>query len=129
MTLKITLEEEPANYGAGPRRRIPRSGGPSVGDSITVDKVGLELADITAEMAKALGLPKAGGALITAVERGSVAQAAGLIPNMIVQKVERKPVESAADARDAIDAALANGAALLHIQAGEGVVVVMLKAK
>ncbi len=59
--------------------------------------LGVTAQPVTAEMSKALHLPHGGGALVAAVEPGSPAAKAGLVPGDVIDQVEGKPVATPRD--------------------------------
>src|SRR5438309_3512709 len=86
LKLKLTVQEEPKNYGqrnVTPSRRSPRETG-----TVTVEKAGVELTDLSPEQAEQLDAT--GGAVIARVERDGVASEAGLRRGMVILKVNRK---------------------------------------
>jgi serine protease Do len=132
-TLQITLEEEPKDYLAsnnpGNRPRPRRNANTEV-ETVTVEKAGLELTDVTPAIAEQLGLtPQTTGALITTVENGTPAAAAKLGARMVITKVNKVEVKNAAAAKKAIEKGLAEGDVTLHIVADAGNAIVTLKAK
>lgn len=125
-TLKLTIEEEPSNYGRGgqPGRgiRVPRDAG-----TVTVQRAGLTLTDLTEDRADTLGLAQKGGAVILGVESGSPAAEAGLVRGQIIVKVDRHSVTTAEAAKDALEKSDPEKGALVHVfspQGGTEVVVV-----
>jgi serine protease Do len=116
MKLKLTVQEEPKDINQRawvPSRRTPRDTG-----SVTVEKAGLELADLSPEQAEQLGTDVNGGAVIVRVERDSVAADAGLRRGMVILKVNRKAVANAEAARDAIEKG--GNKVLLHVTSPTG---------
>ena len=64
---------------------------------------GLEVVDITPEMARRLGLPPGvQGAVVVRVQPGGAAAEAGLRPGDVVQELNRRPVRSAKDFMQAL---------------------------
>jgi serine protease Do len=64
------------------------------------DGVGIEVSDITAEVAEELGYRRAGGALISRVQAGSAAfQHEDVAEGLMITAIDRQPVSSASDAR------------------------------
>jgi S1-C subfamily serine protease len=53
--------------------------------------------DITPDIAQELGLEKAGGVVVAAVEPGSPASDAGIQPGDVIQGVNQKPVKNVDD--------------------------------
>ena len=60
-------------------------------------RIGVAIGNVDEEIAKALGLPKASGAMIKTVESGSSAANAGLRAGDVVLKVDSHEVENSAD--------------------------------
>jgi serine protease Do len=87
-----TLEEE-TDTGAAPRR-------PGESD---LDRLGMELREITPELANRLDLAVRRGVAVTKVEPGSAAAEAGLRPGDVIVEMEREPVESLSGLKDRLD--------------------------
>jgi len=90
--------------------------------------LGLTVRDLTADLARELGLPGAGGVAITAVEAGTEAERAGLKRGDRILEVNRRPVASAAEVREALGEAGRGGAILLLVRRGERSLFAALKA-
>jgi serine protease Do len=85
-------------------------------DEDTNEGFGLTLGNLTAERARRMGVPSGTtGALITDVDPNGSAARAGLRPGDIVLQVNRKPVESAAEAVRALQAVRTGGTAFLLV--------------
>jgi serine protease Do len=90
-TLRITIEEQPKDYGTA-RRGLPDT--PPEG--ITIEKVGVEVTDLTEDLADMLGFKEdARGALITRMNRRGPAASFGLKPGMLITAVNGKRVTTA----------------------------------
>ncbi|MGH7380267.1 MAG: DegQ family serine endoprotease [Candidatus Methylomirabilales bacterium] len=113
-TVRLTLGELPEERVAA---RSEEEGG-----------LGLTVRDLTADLARELGLPAAGGVAITAVEPGTEAERAGLKRGDRVLEVNRKPVASAAEVREALREAGRGGAILLLVRRGDRSLFAALKA-
>jgi serine protease Do len=92
-TLSITPDEldleAEANGGRSPRQNGPEREAPTATD------FGMQLEPITPEMSRGLDLPRGrGGAIVTDVDRGSIAANAGVQPNDVIVEVNRQPVAS-----------------------------------
>jgi serine protease Do len=90
-TLNITPDEldleAEANGGRSPRPNGPEREAPTATD------FGMQLEAITPEIARQLELPRGrGGAIVSDVDRGSVAANAGIQPNDVIVEVNRQPV-------------------------------------
>jgi serine protease Do len=64
---------------------------------VTRGRIGVSIQEVTRELADSFGLPKAGGALISVVEKGGPADKAGIRPSDVIVKFDGKPVVSSAD--------------------------------
>jgi serine protease Do len=64
--------------------------------------LGLTVQNVTPEIAQTLGLKRAQGVVITAVERGSPADDAGLRRGDVILEIDRKTVRNVSDYREAI---------------------------
>jgi serine protease Do len=72
------------------------------------DKLGLRLQNLTPELAQRQGFEEESGVLITEIEPGSPADRAGLRPGMLVQEVNRKPVNNIGEFREAVEGSSKN---------------------
>jgi serine protease Do len=123
--LTLTLEEQPKGYG---ERTVPTRGSRVEGESIKVEKFGLELADVPADRAEAIGIKS--GALVVGVEPDSAAAEAGIVRGLAITRVDRKDVNSAEAAKQAIEKGDAAKGVLLHLRAADGgTAIVLLKAE
>ena len=64
---------------------------------VTRGRIGVRLQEVSAELAKALSLPRASGALVVDVFRGGAAERATIAPGDVVVRFGGKPVETDAD--------------------------------
>jgi serine protease Do len=80
---------------------------------------GLTVQNVTPEIAQALGLKRAQGVVITAVERGSAADDAGLHRGDIILEINRETVRNLADYRRAISGLKKGESSLLLVQRGQ----------
>lgn len=81
-----TRDDELAATGAKPHR----------------DKMGLELSDLTPEVAERLGVTGTEGVVVTSVEPGSSAAEAGLSSGEVIVQVNRQGVKSVSEFREAV---------------------------
>ncbi len=65
-------------------------------------QLGVIIQDVTPELAKAFGLPRAEGAVVTEVVPGSAAARAGLEPGDVIVALNGKPVRSSAHLRNMV---------------------------
>jgi serine protease Do len=116
---QVMIEEQPRQFGTTRvpvPRRIEREP-----EGVAIDKIGVEAVDLTSELADNLGYKTpTRGALLARVDPEGVAADAGLRPGILVTKVDKKPVKSATELRDAIENASLNKGILLQIETPQG---------
>ncbi|HZV05876.1 MAG TPA: trypsin-like peptidase domain-containing protein [Gemmataceae bacterium] len=119
-TFNVTIEEQPNKFGTT-RVPLPRRIERDEPDSISIDKIGVDAIDLTPDVADSLGYrEQSQGALIASVKRDSPADEGGLRRGMLITKVDKKPVKSAKDLRDAVEAASLGKGILLQIETPQG---------
>jgi serine protease Do len=125
MTLDVVIEEQPADFGTR-TSNAPRTPG-----SVGLDRVGLEVADLTPELAERLGFPaKSAGVAVVNVDDEGAAHQAGLRRGLLITKVDKQPVRSAAALRDTLDDAALERGVLLQVWTPQGgSAFVLLKVK
>ena len=64
---------------------------------VTRGRIGVQIQEVTKETAEAFGLPRTGGALVNAVEKGSPADKAGVEAGDIILKVDGREVHSSVE--------------------------------
>jgi serine protease Do len=67
-----------------------------------MDRLGIEIAPLGSDIAEKLGVDGKEGVVITSVDDGGLAAAAGLAPGMVIVEVDRKKVSGASDFADAV---------------------------
>jgi len=119
LTLSVTVEEQPKEFG---NARVPVRPAPKRDPkTMSLDKIGLEITDLTPELAEELGFNKdSKGAVVTQVEPGSVSAVAGLRRGALIVKVDKNPVASASAARDAVEKAALDKGVLFQVQTPQG---------
>ena len=90
-------------------------------------ELGVTVQQVTPQIAESLGLPRAEGVVITAVEAGSSAEDAGLRRGDIVLEVDRKPVKKVADYRKAVGEVKKGKGVLFLVRRGESTLFLALK--
>jgi serine protease Do len=118
--LTMTVREKPANFGVRTDGEEPADEPQSEGHGEKFDKLGLEVAPLSAELARQLGLKESTGVVITSVQAGSPAADVGLEPGMAISQVGRKGVQTAADFDAAIKSADLKKGVLLLVRTGAG---------
>jgi serine protease Do len=130
MTLRVTLREQPPGYGlAQLQQPIPAQAQPTPGQALPQSPVrevmhqetlGVDVANLTAEIARKLGVEVDAGVEITGVKPDSPAQRQKLAAGMLVMQANRKPIKSIDDFRAAMaDQPLSKGI-LLMIRTEQG---------
>lgn len=120
--VKVAVEEQPQDYGLVRSERNGRRPGreePTF-DGVVLESVGIEVAELTPELAEQLGYRENRGVLITRVERGSVADTAGLRPGMLIVRAERRLVESPSTLKEIIEKASLQRGILLLVRTPTG---------
>ncbi len=95
-TLNVTVREQPSEYGLAAGMGQQEEASPKA-ESSTFEKLGLQLEQLTPEVAKHLGLEGHQGLVITEVQPGSPADAAGLKSGMLITQANRKAIGSSED--------------------------------
>jgi serine protease Do len=88
---------------------------------------GLTVQNVTPEIAQALGLKQAQGVVITAVDRGSPADDAGLRHGDVILEINRKTVQNLSDYRQGIASLKKGESSLLLVQRGQATSFVALR--
>jgi serine protease Do len=118
--LSVTIEEQPGNFGLARSEPAPSRSEPKE-NSLEVQKIGVEVADLTPQLRDEFGYKsKARGVVLTQVESGGVAWEAGLRKGMLITKINNHAVESAVAARDALQHASLHKGILLQVQSPQG---------
>ena len=125
MTLQVIAREQPADYGlARNGSTTPHHKEGSAHDS----KLGLEVENLTADVAEKLGVKAGEGVVITNVRDGSPADAVGLQNGMVIVQVNHKPVKTVDEYRAAMEKeSLAKGILVL-VHSGQGTRFVVIQA-
>jgi serine protease Do len=117
-TLAITTAEMPDDAAVAGR------GAP--GGSAGAPTYGLELRNLTPDLAQRYGLRARSGAVVAQVTPGGAAEEAGLQPGDVIVEVDRRPVRNAAEIGQALKAQ-GPGAHLLRVMRGDSALYLTLK--
>ncbi|MGH7898875.1 MAG: DegQ family serine endoprotease, partial [Candidatus Binatia bacterium] len=118
-TLKVKIEELPKSEGA-PEIEVGGEEGAPAGE-----KLGLTVAPVTPDVAKALGIEPGAGLVVKAVKSGGTADEAGLRPGDVIVEVNRKPVKSVEEFKDAVKSK--PGSLLFLVRRGDATLFLALK--
>src|SRR5262249_37950326 len=133
-TVSVTLQEQPEKFGLVSSEDENPSPPSRDEESVTGDKVGLSLTDVTPELAKGYGYKDdVKGAFISEVQRGSIGEDVGLQSGLLIVEIDKKPVVNAAEAKEALQKARLDRGILLRLQLpeklGGGVALKVLKSE
>jgi serine protease Do len=128
-TVDITIEEQPDDLGAVAEKEQPAPRRED--DSVSLDKAGVQVTDLTPDLRDELGYGKnAKGVVVTQVDEDGPGASAGLRKGMLIVKIDRKAVKSPPAARDALKDLSVKKGVLLQVQTPQGGTdFVVLKAK
>ncbi len=119
VTLRVTLEALPDTIANSRPDAIQRDGSSDNADTHKDETLQIEVSNLSAAVARRLGYDGFAGVLITQVDPNSVAYRKGVREGMLIMTVDRKPVTSVEEYRDATkDASLKKGV-LLKLRAGD----------
>ena len=90
-------------------------------------KMGLNVQDLTPELARRLGVDEAGGIFISNVRPDSPAEDAGLRRGDVIIEINRRPVKDMADYRTAIEEAQKERDVLFLIKRGANIIYVVME--
>ena len=126
LTLHVTVKEQPKGYGDVTASLDEK---PAPAESAKFDQFGLEVAPLTADVAKELNLKSADGVVITGVEEGSPAANVGLETSMVIAQVGKQPVHSVDEFNAAMAKASPEKGVLLLVRSAMGSRFVVLKSE
>ena len=90
-------------------------------------ELGLTVQGVTPQIAESLGLDRAEGVVITAVESGSPGDEAGLRRGDVILEMDRKPIRSLTDYRKAVGESKKDKGILFLVRRGENTLFLALK--
>jgi serine protease Do len=106
---KINVEEQPDTLGAPPILNTPQQ-------AMNFEALGIAVTDLTADVAKRMGIPKnVKGVIVAGVTNNGFAQQSGVARGMVILQVDKSPVVSAEDFRKAVVLASREKGAVLHV--------------
>jgi serine protease Do len=117
--MQVTVVEQPSEFGVAgePSRQGPKADK----EAEELDRIGVEVADLTPEMAKQFGYKEGvKGVVVTQVQPDSPAADAGLHRGVLLVKVDKTRVKDAAAVREAVAKAALDKGVLLQVRSPEG---------
>jgi serine protease Do len=111
--LEVVIERMPEDYGIASRPALGGRGGDG-SSGYDSSELGLEVAELTDELAERLGYEGFSGVLITGVDNDGAAAEKGIREGMLILRVGKQPVKSVAEFKAAMeDQSLEDGIMLL----------------
>jgi serine protease Do len=124
-TIGVTVSEQPRDVAAAGEE----PGGGTRGEVAHTALAGLQVQELTAELANRLGLPAdAKGVVITEVDPGSKAAASGLRPGDLITEINREPVHNLADYKRVANKLGKEDSPLLLVKRREGKFFVVIRS-
>jgi len=115
--LSIKLGEQPENVAT---IRRGRGGQPAPGETSNLSTLGIQVMTLTSELADRRGLDIKAGALITKVDRNSLAAREGLRPGDVITEIGNTAVNSAEDLGSALQKADLKKGVRLYVTTPQG---------
>jgi serine protease Do len=121
-TASITLHRDgktqkvPVTVAKLPSEKVAREESSPEGQS----QWGMQLQEMTPQMARQHGLSNESGVIVVGVQPGSPAERAGLQRGDLIREVNRQPVQSVQEVRDAIAKAESQDSLVLLVKRGQG---------
>ena len=109
----------PSEFGTA-RTRVPQSTEEAAPRGIENEALGLEVADLSPELAQQLNYEGLDGALITAVDPAGIAYAEGLREGMLIRRVGRTQIADASEFETAMSNASLEEGVLLLVRTPQG---------
>lgn len=113
LTFDVRVEVMPDNLTVTDTNTTRKS------DDSDYDGLGLQLSELTPDVAERLGIENATGLIITGVKPGSPAANAGLEEGMVIRKVGHRAVNSLKDFTDALNDVNLKDGILMLVRAGD----------
>ena len=120
----MTTREQPADYGLARGESMT----PGKEGSLRDKKLGIEVSNLTAEVAEKLGVKAGEGVVVTEVRNGSPADLAGLATGMVIVQVNRQPVKSVEEFRAVMEKQSLEKGVLLLVRSGQGTRFVVIRS-
>ena len=126
--LSITMKEMPQDYSlSGRREAVEESKTPSKPVRKEVESLGLELTDLTDDVAKQLGYASSVGVLVSSVKEDGPAGEAGLRPGMVIERIGMTDIAKVADVDEAMKQVSVEKGILLLVRTPQGTQFLVVK--
>ena len=124
VALAVTPQEQPTDYG------LARGGTMVPGREGTLQdqKLGIEVSNLTAEVAEKLGVKTGEGVVITDVRNGSPAAMAGLTSGTVIAKVGQRPVNSIEEFQAAMEEQSLENGVMFLVRSAQGARFIVIRA-
>jgi len=119
LALKVTVEEQPEEFGSAraPVQRQPAR----AAESVALEKLGVDVADLTPELADQFGYKEGTkGVVVMRVEAAGLAEEAGLRKGVLIVKLDKEAVASAAALKEHVEKAALDKGLLFQVQSPQG---------
>ncbi|HXY37912.1 MAG TPA: Do family serine endopeptidase [Planctomycetaceae bacterium] len=123
MTLSVTMKEMPAHYSSFEPEDAEQGNAEKNGNSNepqSFEELGIEVRELTPELTKQLGLKNAKGVVVGTVKPGSPAAEAGLGEGMVIEAVNKQPVATAEQFKEAMKHASLKTGLLFQVRTDRG---------
>ncbi|CAK8717059.1 hypothetical protein GCAAIG_06480 [Candidatus Electronema halotolerans] len=111
--VQVLIAEQPADFSRRAKMKMRLQHGS------LLDKLGLQLQDLTPELAAQFGYHSGQGVIVTEVEQGSPADNVGIEPGQLIEEVNRVRVHNLSELKDALSKGENSDQVLLRIRTGE----------
>lgn len=122
-TITVTCQELPEDN----QLAAAGSAGSKGAEGSRFDELGMEVENLTADVAEQLGVKGQQGVVVTSVEQGSTAAQAGLESGMVILEAGRKPVKNVEELEKALSGKALESGVLLLVRTESGTRFVVLK--
>ncbi len=122
MSVPVTVQEMPAHYSVFENQENEQGQTESNGnpETMSFDDLGMEVRELTPEIAKQLGLKDVKGVVVGTVKPGSAAAEAGLSEGMVIETVNKKPVTNPEQFKEAMQKSSLKNGLIFQIRTSRG---------
>ncbi len=111
--VQVLIVEQPADFSRQAKIKMQMQEGS------VLEKLGLQLQDLTPEQAAQFGYKSGQGVIVTEVVQGSPADNVGIKPGQLIEEVNRMRVHNLSELKDALNKGSGSDQVLLRIRTGE----------